>query len=327
MASPHQLLRSTARRTLLSLGLAYLSTSLSAQQVTTDGTITVDTGIQTRSIVASPALPPNSTEIFYDSGDYTGSSRNLQNANVRPGWGYWAHSVSFTPPANATGRLLEVRYVGASQWGTSLSFDILIRDAGGIVLGSLLNQTAVLDTQNWQVVDVSSLNIVPGTADFSVEMRPSNPCGGDTGFTIPYSVPSVGRSSFSADCNDPATSFVVEARNLFIRSVVADGVSGPSLSITSLLPGQSATMSAGNLTPNRVAFVGRSLVGGGPWISPVGVANLTPPVTSFSLLADAQGNASLTFIVPAGLSGSPVWLQIYDVGTQTLGESLATQVQ
>ncbi|MDA0667227.1 MAG: hypothetical protein O3A95_03445 [Planctomycetota bacterium] len=322
MAIPHLLTGSTVRRALLSLCLAYLSASLSAQQITT-----VDTSIQTRSIVFSPALPPNSTEIFYDDGDFSGVSRNLQNANIIPGWSYWAHSVLFTPTPIASGRLLEVRYVGATQWGTSLDFDILIRDASGLVLGSLLQQTAVMDTANWQVIDVSSLNLTVGTSDFSIELRPSNPCGGDTGFTIPYSVPSVGRSSFSADCNDSAASFVTESRNLFLRAVVEDGVTGPSLSITPLIAGQSATLSAGNLTPSQTAFVGRSLAGGGPWTSPVGVANLTPPVTSFSILADAQGNASLTFNVPAGLAGTPVWLQIYDPGTLTLGESIATSVQ
>lgn len=277
--------------------------------------------------MSSPALPPNSTEIFYDDGDFVGVSRNLQNANIIPGWGYWAQSVLFTPTGNASGQLLEVRYVAASQWGTSLAFDLLVRDANGLVIGSMLNQAAVIDTSNWQVIDVSSINIQVGSSDFSIELRPSNPCGGNTGFTIPFSVPSVGRSSFSADCNDSAASFVTESRNLFLRAVVENAVTGPSLSITTLVAGQSATMSAGNLTPNQVAFVGRSLIGGGPWTSPVGVANLTPPVTSFGILANAQGDASLTFIVPAGLAGSPVWLQIYDAGTQTLGESIATAVQ
>jgi len=327
MAIPHLLPRATPRIALLSLGLALLSSSLGAQQFTSDGITTVETGQLTRSIVFSPALPPNSTELFYDDGDYAGTSRNLQHADIIPGWSYWAHSVRFTPVGSATGQLLEVRYVASTQWGASKNFDLLVRDTSGLVIGTMLNLTAVLDTANWQVIDVSSLGIQVGSSDFSIELRPSNPCAGDSGFTIVYSVPSAGHSSISANCADPASSYIGEARNLFIRAVVEDVNAGPTLSITPLIAGQSATMSAGNLTPNQIAFTGRSLIGGGPWMSPIGLVDLSPPVTTFAILADPQGDASLTFIVPAGLAGSPVWLQIYDPGTLTLGQSIATQVQ
>jgi hypothetical protein len=200
------------RTSFLSVVALCLAPTLGAQQLWTDGVTTIDTAMQTSAVVNSPALPPNSTELFYDSGDFSGSSRNLQNQDIIPGWSYWAHAVRFTPTGVATGQLLEVRYVASSQWGTSLDYDLLIRDAAGLVLGILPNQTAVLDTVNWTVVDVSSLAIDVGTGDFTVEMRPANPCGGDTGFTIAYSLLGSSRSSISADCSDTFVSFLPEAR-------------------------------------------------------------------------------------------------------------------
>jgi hypothetical protein len=282
--------------------------------------------MQTSAVVNSPALPPNSTELSYDSGDFSGSSRNLQNQDIIPGWSYWAHAVRFTPVGSATGQLLEVRYVASSQWGTSLDYDLLIRDAAGLVLGILPNQTAVLDTVNWTVVDVSSLGIVVGTGDFTVEMRPANPCGGDTGFTIAYSLLGSSRSSISADCSDTFVSFLPEARDLFIRAVVEDAPTGPTLGITNLVAGQIATFDSTGLTPSQAAVIGFSTVGGGPTSTPFGMADLTPPFGTLPLFADAQGDASLSINVPGGASGLSIWFQVVDTASGTLGESIATQV-
>lgn len=300
--------------------------TLAAQQPWTDGTITIDSGMQTRAVVNSPALPPNSTELFYDSGDFQGSSRNLQNQDIIPGWSYWAHAVRFTPTGSATGQLLEVRYVASTQWGTSLAYDLLIRDAAGLVLGILPNQTAVMDTANWTVVDVSSLGINVGSSDFTVEMRPANPCGGDTGFTIAYSNLGSGRSSISADCADTFVSFLPESLDLFLRAVVEDAPTGPTLSITNLAAGQIATFDGAGLTPSQAALIGFSTNGGGPTATPFGLVDLTPPFGTLPLFADAVGDASLSINVPPGASGLSIWFQIVDTASQTLGQSIATQV-
>lgn len=326
MALPPLVSRETARQSLLSIAVLGFASTLSAQQPTSDGHTTLASSPQGRATVTSPPLPPNSTELAYDTGIYTGSSRNLQNAGIHPGWGYWAQAVQFTPTGNATGTLLEVRYVASSQWGTTRDYDLVIRDDQGVVLGNLQNQTAVLDTANWQVVDVSGLNIQVGTDDFTVEMRPADPCSGSNGFTIAYSTPSNARSTFSSDCTDASPSFQPEARDLFLRAVVAD-VAVPGLSLSALVAGQFATLQASGLTPHLRSWVGLSLTGAGPWLSPVGLVSLTPPVSTYPLDADANGDAIFPFLVPANMSGASVWLQVYDPAAATLGQAIAAQVQ
>lgn len=172
-----------------------------------------------------PGLPPNSGDLVYDSGDYAGQSRNLQNAGINPGWSYWGHQVRFTPAANMQGELLEVRYVATTQWGATKDFDLVLRDASGAVISSMPGLTAVTDSGNWQVIDVSSLDFVPSAhgSDFYVEMQPSSQCGGTNGFTIAYSTIGSGRSSFSSDCTNPFGSYITEGRDLFIRAVVELG--------------------------------------------------------------------------------------------------------
>lgn len=318
--------RKSLRNNLLGISLLSLASTLHAQQANSDGLETQSSAPGTRAAVNSPPLPPNSVEIAYDSGVYTGVARNLQNAGIQPGWGYWAQAVRFTPTAQARGALLEVRYVAATQWGADRDFDVVVRDAQGAVLGILQDQTAVLSTTDWQVVDLSSLNIQIGTADFTVEFRPADPCGGQTGFTLAYSTPHQGRASFSSDCTDAFLSFQSEPRDLFLRAVVASPPT-PTLSLGSLIAGQAATLQASGLTPLQRSWVGLSLTGAGPWASPVGLVSLTPPVRTYPLDAGAQGDAQLGFQVPASMSGSQVWLQVYDSPSDTLGQAVAAQVQ
>ncbi|MGB0951984.1 MAG: hypothetical protein ACPG31_02050 [Planctomycetota bacterium] len=326
MALPPLVSRETARQSLLSMAVLGLASTLAAQQPTSNGHTTATSSPQTRAAVTSPPLPPNSTELAYDTGIYTGHARNLQNAGIHPGWGYWAQAVRFTPTGSATGNLLEVRYVASSQWGANTEYDLLIRDDQGLVLGILHDLTATLDTANWQVVDVSGLNIQVGSQDFTVEMRPANPCGGQTGFTIAYSTPSNARSTFSDDCSDTFVGFQPESIDLFLRAVVEDG-NAPGLSLTPLVAGQAATLQASGLTPLLRSWVGLSLTGAGPWLSPVGLVSLTPPVSTYPLDADANGDAVFPFQVPANMSGASVWLQVYDPATATLGQAIAAQVQ
>ena len=221
----------------------------------TDGLITVESGANARSNIVSPPLPPNSTELFVDSGFYTGYSRNIQNSSILPGWSYWAHAVTLTPPPSAQGKLLEVRYVAVSQWGTNKDFDLVIRDsASGSVLATLLDQTAILDSQNWQVVDVSGLNLIVGANDFIVELRPSSSCSGDNGFTLAYSATSSADSLVSSSCTDAFSDFNPDPRELFVRAVVENG-GAPGVSVSSTTAGSTAVLNAFNLTPNSQAII------------------------------------------------------------------------
>lgn len=326
MALPLMVSRKSLRHGMFGIVLPIMTSALGAQQPQTDGVVTSSSVGNTRAAVTSPPLPPDSTELAYDTGVYTGSARNLQNAGIHPGWGYWAQAVRFTPTGAATGTLLEVRYVASTQWGSDRDFDVVVRDDQGNVLGILQDQTATLDTSTWQIVDMSSLGLQVGTSDFTVELRPADPCNGATGFAIAYSTPDQGRFSASVDCTDAFLSFQPEARDLFLRAVV-ENTPSPSLSLGPLVAGQPATLQASGLTPSQRSWVGLSLVGAGPWASPIGLVSLTPPVRTFPLDADAQGNAALPFQVPAGMGGAPLWLQVHDPTAGLLGPGLAAQVQ
>jgi hypothetical protein len=210
-----------ATTTVGSVLLGLLAMGMSIQAQNSDGATTFDPQVGD-SIPTYPALPPNSDDIVYDSGNYSGQSRNLQNADVIPGWPYWAHQVRFTLAPDMKGQLLEVRYVAASQWGTTTDFELIIRDPAGDVIATLPGLTAVIDSANWQVIDVSSLNLTPlcTGSDFYLELQPASQCNGDNGFTIAYSSAGSSRSAFSSDCTNPFNSFALETRDLFIRAVV-----------------------------------------------------------------------------------------------------------
>ncbi len=297
---------------------------LCGQQFQSNGILTLEPGMAARGTVSSPPLPPNSTELAYDSGIYSGLARNLQNANIQPGWSYWAQAVRFTPQSPA-GLLLQVRYVAVTQWGSGRDFDLIIRNATGLVLATLPQQTANVDSTNWQVIDVSSLHLVLGSQEFWVELRPSNPCSGQNGFTIPFDTPSSGHSQVSADCADVFSSFSAESKNLFIRAVVENA--GPTLSVQNLQAGQSAIFQSSGITPNQLAWLGMSLQGPGPWLSPYGLANLSPPVMSLPMLANSAGDASLHVSVPLSFQGRAIWFQIADASRHQLGQSFGSWVQ
>ena len=299
---------------------------VAAQQPISDGVLTYEQLNGGRSIPFYPPLPPDSDDLVYDNGDYTGYSRNLQNADIISGWPYWAHQVRFTPIASMTGALLELRYVAAVQWGTTVDMDVAIRDSAGIEIASMTSVTAVLDTNNWQVLDVSSLNFIPGNSDFYLELRPSNPCAGLNGFTIPYSATGSGRSSFSSNCASTFASFIPEGKDLFIRAVIST-VSSPTLSVGNLVAGQTALVEVTNATPNNHSHFAWSVHGGGPISTPFGDAMLTPPYRLKLLQTNANGYASYTANVPASATGVTVWCHGTDVGTQSMLNPLMLVIQ
>lgn len=293
----------------------------------TDGVITVESGINPRSNINSPGLPPNSTELALDSGTYTGYSRNLQNADIIPGWSYWAQATTFTPPATAQGQLLEVRYVAVNQWGSGRDFDLVIRDGtSGNVLATLLNQTAVLDTQNWQVIDTSSLNLIIGSNDFTVELRPASACSGGNGFTLAYSATSNEDSMVSSVCTDAIADFAADPRELFLRAVVENG-GPPTLSVSALIAGSPTTLTAVNLTANSQALIGYSFQGAGPVQTPYGLVDLSMPIGRITASSDSQGLASVVVQLPASLAGATAWLQAIDLSSGAIGPGLEVQLQ
>ncbi len=102
------------------------------------------------------------------------------------------------------------------------------------------------------------------------------------------------------------------------------GPAGPSLSVSGLVAGGAATVSAANCTPLGQVRVGFSVYGGGPTTTPYGDLLLSPPYTELpAMTADAAGAASSSAPVPAGTTGVAVWLHAMDVGSLTFTNGLA----
>jgi len=96
---------------------------------------------------------------------------------------------------------------------------------------------------------------------------------------------------------------------------VLDGIvgGGPSLATSPLTAGSTATMAVTGATPFGTVFLAYSLAGGGPTVTPFGVADLSAPIKVLtSSTADVGGDAAFILPVPGGASGVTVWFQALD---------------
>lgn len=109
---------------------------------------------------------------------------------------------------------------------------------------------------------------------------------------------------------------------LYVEQV---GPSGPTLAVSGLVAGGTATVTATNCTPGAIVRGAWSLAGGGPTMTSKGVALLTMPVRFLrpTRIADPHGTASWSGQVPVGMTGTPIWIQAYDNGTQQFTNGLA----
>lgn len=107
-----------------------------------------------------------------------------------------------------------------------------------------------------------------------------------------------------------ATALLDVSTGIYIRERQVDG---PALTLTNLIAGQTATLAIANATPSGPLFVGYSITGQGPFPSYWGLIDLTPPVLSFTVMADAQGDVSLPLTVPPALAGERIWMKALDV--------------
>ncbi len=105
------------------------------------------------------------------------------------------------------------------------------------------------------------------------------------------------------------------------------GGQGPTLSITNLIAGLTATADFTNCAPNARVVLAWSLVGGGPINTPFGLGYLSPPFTQMNLNTSASGTATMSARVPAALSNTPIWLHGADLGSSTLVNNLALTIQ
>ena len=95
----------------------------------------------------------------------------------------------------------------------------------------------------------------------------------------------------------------------------------PKLVVHNLVAGQTSTWEVTRATPLRQVFFGSSLAGGGPVTMPAGPCGLItlelslpfdvlPPV-----LSDANGEASISGLVPVGATGRSLWIQALDAAS------------
>ena len=106
----------------------------------------------------------------------------------------------------------------------------------------------------------------------------------------------------------------------------------PTLSVTNLVAGMTATASVTNATPGGLVYVGYSLAGPGPTMVPAGPCGsvtvdlsapfvLLPPAT-----ADPGGAITISAPVPPGTTGVSVWAHAFDFASCTLTNSLALTI-
>ena len=105
------------------------------------------------------------------------------------------------------------------------------------------------------------------------------------------------------------------------------GAAGPSLSVADLTAGSTCTLSISGATAGATCWIAYSVAGGGPTTIGVGDVALSPPIQKVgSVVADANGNASMSASVPPNAGGISIWIQAVDMSGPTLTNSLAETI-
>ena len=121
------------------------------------------------------------------------------------------------------------------------------------------------------------------------------------------------------------------AHEVWVDNVVVDDQGPPpppslTYSITPMTAGSPVTFSVTGANSGDNVILGYSLAGAGPITTAFGIVDMTPPISRFpALVADANGDASLTLTVPGNASGVTLYTQGLAGGILT--NSLAETVQ
>lgn len=99
----------------------------------------------------------------------------------------------------------------------------------------------------------------------------------------------------------------------------------PLLSVSNFNAGVQATLMVENADPGDLIIMAYSLAGAGPTPVPgVGDVLLSQPIQQFpNQTANGAGEASVTFFIPPGTTGTPVWFHAYDQTQGVLTNALA----
>jgi predicted outer membrane repeat protein len=105
------------------------------------------------------------------------------------------------------------------------------------------------------------------------------------------------------------------------------GGQSPTLTISNLIAGQTATADFSYCTPNNTVIFAWSLAGGGPINTPYGTGFVSPPFTQINLNTNANSTATMSATVPAALSNTPIWFHGVDLGSGIMLNNLALTIQ
>ncbi|MFT7516675.1 MAG: hypothetical protein ACI84O_000460 [Myxococcota bacterium] len=95
--------------------------------------------------------------------------------------------------------------------------------------------------------------------------------------------------------------------------------------MSGLVAGGVATFAVANAVPGSNVIIGYSLSGAGPITTAYGIADMTPPISTFpTLVADVFGDAVFSPTVPVGAAGLTLYTQGLNAGVLT--NSLAETV-
>ncbi|MHC4823593.1 MAG: hypothetical protein ACYTEP_06205 [Planctomycetota bacterium] len=115
---------------------------------------------------------------------------------------------------------------------------------------------------------------------------------------------------------------------LELDSVLLTDALTPLLDVSTLVAGSPGTLTLFDVTPLRSSRIALSLAGPGPTLTPFGLADLSAPITVLpGVFADASGQASVSFTLPASAAGHQVWFQGLDPADGTFTQAVTTVVQ
>jgi CotH protein/lamin tail-like protein len=103
---------------------------------------------------------------------------------------------------------------------------------------------------------------------------------------------------------------------------------GPILVVRNLIAGQNAVLQTIDAPVGDDILFAYSLTGPGPSQTPLGVAELSPPIWQAGVArVDSLGNATFTTPLPPFAAGRNVWIQAVDLTVNTFTNSLALVIQ
>jgi hypothetical protein len=269
---------------------------------------------------------------FWSVGEYSGA---MNFDGLTAPFGAFDERYTFTGDVTLPGEFqMNMDFSWNDQSGFGLGenaalFVVRLYDSSGIDIATFtMDDTSTTDAGDFIVGGGSSTTLPSIIADSSATISLTR----DGADTIGYSVDVAGGTTASGTLGTMSGTvakieFYISHTTLcgpcgpFLGQVhvdnieVLDGIvgGGPSLATSPLTAGSTATMAVTGATPFGTVFLAYSLAGGGPTITPFGVADLSAPIKVLtSSTADVGGDAAFVLPVPGGASGVTVWFQALD---------------